>query len=139
MINTNDGYYYAEGARDIIAGKTENTNEFLSFNSGPDEQESKKEIIADDNNQRRCRYSVREGGQPVEKMWWGKEQVDKWFKSKGHDFSDSKAEEWESEEDVASAHDDPHQRDGGKIEEERGKCHPMKSSGHYGQYSQLSG
>jgi len=27
MINTNDGYYYAEGARDILAGKTESTND----------------------------------------------------------------------------------------------------------------
>ena len=27
MINTNDGYYWAEGARDILAGKTENTND----------------------------------------------------------------------------------------------------------------
>jgi dolichyl-diphosphooligosaccharide--protein glycosyltransferase/undecaprenyl-diphosphooligosaccharide--protein glycosyltransferase len=33
MINTNDGYYYAEGARDILAGKTENTNDFSPFES----------------------------------------------------------------------------------------------------------
>lgn len=33
MINTNDGYYYAEGARDILAGKTENTNDLSPFTS----------------------------------------------------------------------------------------------------------
>ncbi|MBD3841635.1 MAG: peptide transporter [Campylobacterales bacterium] len=27
MINTNDGYYWAEGARDILGGKTESTND----------------------------------------------------------------------------------------------------------------
>jgi len=27
MINTNDGYYWAEGARDILAGKTDSTND----------------------------------------------------------------------------------------------------------------
>lgn len=33
MINTNDGYYYAEGARDILANKTENTNDLSPFTS----------------------------------------------------------------------------------------------------------
>jgi dolichyl-diphosphooligosaccharide--protein glycosyltransferase/undecaprenyl-diphosphooligosaccharide--protein glycosyltransferase len=33
MINTNDGYYYAEGARDILAGVTENTNDLSPFES----------------------------------------------------------------------------------------------------------
>jgi len=33
MINTNDGYFYAEGARDILAGKTENTNDLSPFTS----------------------------------------------------------------------------------------------------------
>ena len=33
MINTNDGYYYAEGARDIVAGKLENTNDLSPFES----------------------------------------------------------------------------------------------------------
>jgi len=27
MINTNDGYFYAEGARDILAGITQNSND----------------------------------------------------------------------------------------------------------------
>jgi len=31
MINTNDGYFYAEGARDILAGKTESTNDLSPF------------------------------------------------------------------------------------------------------------
>lgn len=31
MINTNDGYFYAEGARDIIAGKSESTNDRSPF------------------------------------------------------------------------------------------------------------
>ncbi|MCK9491171.1 MAG: peptide transporter [Sulfurimonas sp.] len=31
MINTNDGYYYAEGARDILAGVTKNTNDLSPF------------------------------------------------------------------------------------------------------------
>ncbi len=33
MINTNDGYFYAEGARDIVAGITENTNDLSPFKS----------------------------------------------------------------------------------------------------------
>jgi len=33
MINTNDGYFYAEGARDILAGVTENTNDLSPFTS----------------------------------------------------------------------------------------------------------
>ncbi len=33
MINTNDGYYYAEGARDILAGVSENTNDLSPFTS----------------------------------------------------------------------------------------------------------
>ena len=33
MINNNDGYYYAEGARDIIAGITVNTNDLSPFAS----------------------------------------------------------------------------------------------------------
>ncbi len=33
MINTNDGYFYAEGARDIIAGKSESTNDGSPFTS----------------------------------------------------------------------------------------------------------
>jgi undecaprenyl-diphosphooligosaccharide--protein glycosyltransferase len=33
MINTNDGYYYAEGARDILAGVTESTNDLSAFES----------------------------------------------------------------------------------------------------------
>jgi len=33
MINTNDGYFYAEGARDIIAGITENSNDLSPFKS----------------------------------------------------------------------------------------------------------
>ena len=33
MINTNDGYYFAEGARDILAGKTEVTNDLSPFES----------------------------------------------------------------------------------------------------------
>jgi dolichyl-diphosphooligosaccharide--protein glycosyltransferase/undecaprenyl-diphosphooligosaccharide--protein glycosyltransferase len=33
MINTNDGYYWAEGARDILAGITENTNDLSPFES----------------------------------------------------------------------------------------------------------
>jgi len=33
MINTNDGYFYAEGARDIIAGITENSNDLSPFES----------------------------------------------------------------------------------------------------------
>jgi undecaprenyl-diphosphooligosaccharide--protein glycosyltransferase len=32
MINTNDGYYWAEGARDILAGKTESTNDLSPIN-----------------------------------------------------------------------------------------------------------
>jgi len=35
MINTNDGYYYAEGARDILAGKTEATNDLSPITSAP--------------------------------------------------------------------------------------------------------
>ena len=35
MINTNDGYYYAEGARDILAGVTKNTNDLSPFKSAP--------------------------------------------------------------------------------------------------------
>ena len=31
MINTNDGYYYAEGARDILAGISQNTNDLSPF------------------------------------------------------------------------------------------------------------
>jgi len=31
MINTNDGYFWAEGARDILAGKTESTNDLSPF------------------------------------------------------------------------------------------------------------
>jgi len=33
MINTNDGYYYAEGARDIVLGISENTNDLSPFES----------------------------------------------------------------------------------------------------------
>lgn len=33
MINTNDGYFYAEGARDIVAGITENSNDLSPFES----------------------------------------------------------------------------------------------------------
>ena len=33
MINTNDGYYYAEGARDILLGVTENSNDLSPFES----------------------------------------------------------------------------------------------------------
>ena len=33
MINTNDGYFYAEGARDIVAGITENSNDLSPFDS----------------------------------------------------------------------------------------------------------
>jgi len=33
MINTNDGYYYAEGARDILAGITKNSNDLSPFES----------------------------------------------------------------------------------------------------------
>ena len=33
MINTNDGYYYAEGARDILKGITENSNDLSPFQS----------------------------------------------------------------------------------------------------------
>jgi dolichyl-diphosphooligosaccharide--protein glycosyltransferase/undecaprenyl-diphosphooligosaccharide--protein glycosyltransferase len=33
MINTNDGYYYAEGARDIVAGITQNSNDLSPFKS----------------------------------------------------------------------------------------------------------
>ncbi|MEA2017587.1 MAG: STT3 domain-containing protein, partial [Campylobacterota bacterium] len=33
MINTNDGYYYAEGARDIVAGITQNSNDLSPFES----------------------------------------------------------------------------------------------------------
>jgi dolichyl-diphosphooligosaccharide--protein glycosyltransferase/undecaprenyl-diphosphooligosaccharide--protein glycosyltransferase len=33
MINTNDGYFYAEGARDILAGITESTNDLSPFES----------------------------------------------------------------------------------------------------------
>jgi len=33
MINTNDGYYYAEGARDIVAGITEKSNDLSPFES----------------------------------------------------------------------------------------------------------
>lgn len=33
MINTNDGYFYAEGARDILDGKTELTNDRSPFES----------------------------------------------------------------------------------------------------------
>ena len=33
MINTNDGYFFAEGARDILSGKTENTNDLSPFTS----------------------------------------------------------------------------------------------------------
>lgn len=33
MINTNDGYFYAEGTRDILAGKVENTNDLSPFKS----------------------------------------------------------------------------------------------------------
>lgn len=33
MLNTNDAYYYAEGARDILAGVTENTNDLSPFTS----------------------------------------------------------------------------------------------------------
>ncbi len=33
MINTNDGYFYAEGARDIVAGKTVSTNDSSPFTS----------------------------------------------------------------------------------------------------------
>ncbi len=33
MINTNDGYYYAEGARDIISGKLENSNDLSPIES----------------------------------------------------------------------------------------------------------
>jgi len=33
MINTNDGYYWAEGARDILSGKTEGTNDGSPINS----------------------------------------------------------------------------------------------------------
>jgi len=32
MINTNDGYYFAEGARDILAGVTKNTNDLSPLN-----------------------------------------------------------------------------------------------------------
>ena len=35
MINTNDGYYYAEGARDIVAGITQNTNDLSPVKSAP--------------------------------------------------------------------------------------------------------
>jgi len=33
MINTNDGYYYAEGARDIVAGITKKSNDLSPFES----------------------------------------------------------------------------------------------------------
>ena len=33
MINTNDGYYWAEGARDILAGKIKSTNDLSPFES----------------------------------------------------------------------------------------------------------
>jgi len=33
MINTNDGYYYAEGARDILAGVTESSNDLSPLDS----------------------------------------------------------------------------------------------------------
>ena len=33
MINTNDGYFFAEGARDIVAGITENSNDLSPFES----------------------------------------------------------------------------------------------------------
>ena len=33
MINTNDGYYYAEGARDILAGITKNSNDLSPLQS----------------------------------------------------------------------------------------------------------
>ncbi len=32
-INTNDGYYYTEGAKDIVAGITENSNDLSPFES----------------------------------------------------------------------------------------------------------
>lgn len=35
MINTNDGYYYAEGARDILLGSTTNTNDLSPYKSSP--------------------------------------------------------------------------------------------------------
>ena len=33
MINTNDGYFFAEGARDILAGVTQNTNDLSPINN----------------------------------------------------------------------------------------------------------